>query len=169
MKGGIGDAKTGANYVASLKAQVKAHEEGYSQVLWLDGVHRRYIEEVGAMNIFFKIDGKVITPELNGSILPGVTRDSVLALCKEWGFETQERKISIDEIYEAYQNNILEEVWGTGTAAVISPVGQLRWEENIMRVKDGGIGPLSQKLYDTITGIQLGRIRDEYGWTVEVV
>ncbi len=168
VKGGIGEAKTGANYVASMKSQVKAHEEGYSQVLWLDGVERKYIEEVGAMNIFFKINGTIVTPELNGSILPGVTRDSVLSLCREWGLPTQERKISIDEIYEASQNGTLEEVFGTGTAAVVSPVGQLRWEQNIMQVQDGGIGPISQKLYDTITGIQLGKIKDSYNWTVEV-
>ena len=168
VRGGIGEAKTGGNYVASLKSQVKAHEAGYSQVLWLDGVERKYVEEVGAMNIFFKIDGKVITPELNGSILPGVTRDSVIALCKDWGIPTEERRISIDEIYEAYQSGALEEVFGTGTAAVISPVGQLRWDEHIMQVKDGGIGPLSQKLYDTITGIQLGRVEDRFNWTVEV-
>lgn len=168
VKGGIGEAKTGANYVASLKSQVKAHDEGYSQVLWLDGVERKYIEEVGAMNIFFKIGGKVLTPQLNGSILPGVTRDSVLCLCREWGLPTEERRISIDEIYKAAQNGTLEEVWGTGTAAVISPVGQLRWEQNIMQVQDGGIGPVSQKLYDTITGIQLGKIKDSHNWTVEV-
>lgn len=168
VKGGVGEAKVGANYVASLKSQVKAHDEGYSQVLWLDGVHRRYIEEVGAMNIFFKINGTVVTPELNGSILPGVTRDSVLTLCREWGLPTEERRISIDEIYEASQNGTLEEVWGTGTAAVISPVGQLRWEDKIMQVQDGGIGPLSQKLYDTITGIQLGKLEDTHGWTVTV-
>jgi len=168
VKGGIGEAKTGGNYVASLKSQVKAHDEGYSQVLWLDGVHRKYIEEVGAMNIFFKINGTVITPELNGSILPGVTRDSAIELCKEWGLPTKQCKISIDEIFEAYNNGTLEEVWGTGTAAVISPVGQLRWEQHIMPVKDGGIGPISQKLYDTITGIQLGKLEDKHNWTVEV-
>ncbi len=168
VKGGIGEAKTGANYVASMRSQVKAHEEGYSQVLWLDGVHRKYIEEVGAMNIFFKINGKVLTPELNGSILPGVTRDSVLTLCREWGIPTQECKISIDDVFAAHQNGTLEEVWGTGTAAVISPVGQLRWDQNIMQVQDGGIGPLSQKLYDTITGIQLGKLKDEHNWTVLV-
>ena len=127
VKGGIGEAKTGGNYVASMAAQVKAHDTGYSQVLWLDGVHRKYIEEVGAMNIFFKIDGVVTTPMLNGSILPGVTRDSVLTLCRQWGIPTSERKISIQEIYEAYQNGKLEEVFGTGTAAVISPVGELLW------------------------------------------
>ena len=168
VRGGIGEAKTGGNYVASLRSQVKAHDEGHSQVLWLDGVERRYIEEVGAMNIFFKINGTVITPMLNGSILPGVTRDSVIQLCKDWGVPVEERRISIDEIFEAHKNGTLEEVFGTGTAAVISPVGQLRWEDHIMKVQDGGIGPYSQKFYDTITGIQLGRIPDPHGWTVEV-
>lgn len=168
VKGGIGEAKTGGNYVASLKSQVKAHDEGYSQVLWLDGVERRYIEEVGAMNIFFKINGVIVTPELNGSILPGVTRDSVINLCKSWGLPVEERKISIDEIFEAYKNGSLEEVFGTGTAAVISPVGQLRWKEHIMKVQDGGIGEYSQKLYDTITGIQLGKLEDKFNWIIEV-
>jgi len=168
VKGGIGEAKVGGNYVASLKSQVKAHEEGYSQVLWLDGVHRKYIEEVGAMNIFFKIDGTVVTPELNGSILPGVTRDSVLVLCREWGLPTEERRISIDEVYDAYKSGTLEEVWGTGTAAVISPVGQLRWGDKIMHIQDGRIGPVSRKLYDTLTGIQLGKIKDNHNWIVEV-
>jgi branched-chain amino acid aminotransferase len=168
VKGGIGEAKTGGNYVASMRSQVKAHDEGYSQVLWLDGVQRKYIEEVGAMNIFFKINGTVITPQLNGSILPGVTRDSVIQLCKEWGVPVEERRISIDEIAEAYQKGTLEEVFGTGTAAVISPVGHLRWEEHIMQIKDGSIGPVSQKLYDTLTGIQLGKLTDSHSWTVEV-
>lgn len=168
VKGGIGEAKTGGNYVASLKSQVKAHDAGYSQVLWLDGVERKYIEEVGAMNIFFKINGTVVTPMLNGSILPGVTRDSVIALCKEWEIPVEERRISIDEIFEAAQAGTLEEVWGTGTAAVISPVGHLRWGNHVMQVKDGGIGPLSQKLYDIVTGIQTGKVEDILGWTVEV-
>ncbi|HKL79944.1 MAG TPA: branched-chain amino acid aminotransferase [Mobilitalea sp.] len=168
VKGGIGEAKTGGNYVASMRSQVKAHEAGYSQVLWLDGVDRKYIEEVGAMNIFFKINGVVITPELNGSILPGVTRDSTIQLCKQWNLPVEERRISIDEIYAAHKNGLLEEVFGTGTAAVISPVGQLRWEEHIMQVQDGGIGPVSQKLYDTMTGIQLGKIEDNNHWTIEV-
>jgi len=168
VKGGIGEAKTGANYVASLRSQVKAHEEGYSQVLWLDGVARKYIEEVGAMNIFFKIGGKIVTPALNGSILPGVTRASVIQLCKEWGLTVEERKIDINEIKEAYDNGTLEEVFGSGTAAVISPVGQLRWEDKIMQVKDGGIGEYSQKIYDTITGIQLGKLEDTFNWTVQV-
>lgn len=168
VRGGIGEAKTGGNYVASMAAQLKAHEEGYSQVLWLDGVERKYIEEVGAMNIFFKINGKVLTPMLNGSILPGITRDSVISLCKEWGYEVEERKISVDELYEASVNGTMEEVWGTGTAAVISPVGHLRFQDHVLQIQDGGIGELSQKLYDTVTGIQLGRIKDTKGWTVEV-
>ena len=168
VKGGIGEAKTGGNYVASMAAQMKAHDAGYSQVLWLDGVERKYIEEVGAMNIFFKINGKVLTPMLNGSILPGITRNSVIALCKEWGYEVEERRISVDELYEASVNGTLEEVWGTGTAAVISPVGHLRFQDTVMQIKDGGIGELSQKLYDTVTGIQLGKIEDTRGWVVEV-
>lgn len=168
VRGGIGEAKTGGNYVASLAAQMKAHEEGYSQVLWLDGVERKYIEEVGAMNIFFKINGTVVTPKLNGSILPGVTRDSVIQLCKHWGLPVEERKVSVDELLEAAKNGSLEEVWGTGTAAVISPVGHLRFEDTVLQIKDGGIGEISQKLYDTVTGIQLGQLEDTLNWTVEV-
>ncbi len=166
--GGIGEAKTGGNYVASLLAQEKAHEEGYSQVLWLDGVERKYIEEVGAMNIFFKINGKVVTPMLTGSILPGITRDSVIALCKHWGMAVEERRISVDELLAAAKDGSLEEVWGTGTAAVISPVGHLRFGDEVIQVKDGGIGEVSQKLYNTVTGIQLGDVKDEFDWTVEV-
>lgn len=168
IKGGIGEAKTGGNYVASLASQVKAHEEGYSQVLWLDGKERKYIEEVGAMNIFFKINGTIITPKLNGSILPGVTRNSVITLCKSWGYVVEERKISADELYEASKDGSLEEVFGTGTAAVISPVGHLRFQDHVLQIGNGGIGELSQKIYDTITGIQLGKIEDSFGWTVEV-
>lgn len=168
VKGGVGEAKTGANYVASLLAQVKAHEEEYSQVLWLDGVERKYIEEVGAMNIFFKINGTVVTPMLNGSILPGVTRASVIELCQKWNIPVEERRISVDELLQAAQSGELEEVFGTGTAAVISPVGHLRFEDTVIQVKDGGIGALSQKIYDTITGIQLGKLEDTFGWTVEV-
>ncbi len=168
VRGGIGEAKTGGNYVASMAAQVKAHEDGYSQVLWLDGVERKYIEEVGAMNIFFKINGTVVTPMLNGSILPGVTRDSVIQLCKHWGIPVEERKVSVDELLAAAKDGSLEEVWGTGTAAVISPVGHLRFENTVIQIKDGGIGELSQKLYDTVTGIQLGKTEDAFGWSVIV-
>ena len=168
VRGGMGFAKTGGNYAASLIAQVKAHDSGYSQVLWLDGVERKYIEEVGAMNIFFKIDGKVVTPMLNGSILPGITRDSTLRLCREWGYETIEKKLSVDELLEAQRSGKLEEVFGTGTAAVISPVGKLRFMDEVMIIGDGSIGPLSQRLYDTITGIQSGKLEDPYGWRVPV-
>ncbi len=168
VRGGLGEAKAGANYVASLKAQVKAHEEGYSQVLWLDGVEKKYIEEVGAMNIFFKISGKVVTPMLNGSILPGVTRDTCITLCKNWGFEVEERRISAQELFDAALDGSLEEVWGTGTAAVISPVGHLREGNNVVQIADGGIGELSQRLYDTVTGIQLGKLDGPSGWVVEI-
>ena len=168
VRGGIGEAKTGGNYVASLAAQMKAHDEGYSQVLWLDGVERKYIEEVGAMNIFFKINGTVVTPMLNGSILPGVTRASCIDLCKKWGLPVEERRISVDELVEAARTGALEECWGSGTAAVISPVGHLRFEDEVMQIADGGIGEVSQKLYDTVTGIQTGKVEDTLGWTVEV-
>ncbi len=168
VRGGIGEAKTGGNYVASLKAQMKSHDEGYSQVLWLDGVERKYIEEVGAMNIFFKISGKVVTPMLNGSILPGVTRASCIDLCKSWGMEVEERRVSVEELVEAAKTGALEECWGSGTAAVISPVGALRFEDTVMEISGGGIGPVSQKLYDTVTGLQTGKIPDDLGWTVEV-
>ena len=168
VRGGMGYAKTGGNYAASLAAQVKAHDGGYSQVLWLDGVERKYIEEVGAMNIFFKIDGKIVTPMLNGSILPGITRNSVLQLCRSWGMDVEERKISVDELLEAQKNGKLEECFGTGTAAVISTVGKLRYKDDVMVIGGGEIGPVSQKIYDTVTGIQLGKLDDPFGWRVVV-
>ena len=168
VRGGMGYAKTGGNYAASLAAQVKAHDGGYSQVLWLDGVERKYIEEVGAMNIFFKIDGKIVTPMLNGSILPGITRNSVLELCRSWGMDVEERKISVDELLEAQKTGKLEECFGTGTAAVISPVGKLRYKDDVMVIGGGEIGPVSQKIYDTVTGIQLGKLDDPFGWRVIV-
>ena len=120
------------------------------------------------MNIFFKIAGKVVTPMLNGSILPGVTRNSVLQLLKSWGVPSEERRVSVDELLEAQANGTLEEVFGTGTAAVISPVGKLRYKDDVMTIGDGGIGPVSQKLYDTITGIQTGKLADTLGWRVEI-
>lgn len=168
VRGGMGFAKTGGNYAASLAAQVKAHDDGYSQVLWLDGVERKYIEEVGAMNIFFKIDGKIVTPMLNGSILPGITRNSVIEVCKSWGYEVLERKISVDELIEAQKAGKLEECFGTGTAAVISPVGKLRYKDDVMTINGNEIGEVSQRLYDTITGIQWGKIEDTFGWTMNV-
>ena len=166
VRGGMGFAKTGGNYAASLAAQVKAHDDGYSQVLWLDGVERKYIEEVGAMNIFFKIDGKIITPMLNGSILPGVTRNSVCQLCKSLGYTVEERKVSVDELVEAARTGKLEECFGTGTAAVISPVGKLRYKDDVFEINNNEIGEVSQKLYDTITGIQWGKCEDEFNWTI---
>ncbi|HHW48558.1 MAG TPA: branched-chain amino acid aminotransferase [Clostridiaceae bacterium] len=168
VKGGTGFAKTPGNYAASLKAQDIAHEKGYVQVLWLDGVEKKYIEEVGSMNVFFKINGEVITPSLDGSILPGITRDSVIHLLKDWGVKVTERKLSIQEVYDANSNGTLEEVFGTGTAAVISPVGELNWMDKVIVVNNGKIGETAAKLYETITGIQWGEIEDKFGWTVEV-
>ena len=137
-------------------------------MLWLDGVERKYIEEVGAMNIFFKISGKLVTPMLNGSILPGVTRDSVIQLVRSWGYEVEERRISVEDLLAAQHSGALEEVFGTGTAAVISPVGKLRFQDEIMTIHDGKIGELSQKIYDTVTGIQWGKLDDPFGWRIEV-
>ena len=168
VRGGMGFTKTGGNYAASLAAQVKAHDDGYAQVLWLDGVERKYIEEVGSMNIFFKIAGKVVTPVLNGSILPGITRDSIIHVCKDWGYEVEERKISVEELVAAAKDGSLEEVFGTGTAAVVSPVNKLRYVDDVMTIGDGSIGELTQKLYDELTGIQWGKKEDPYGWRVTV-
>lgn len=168
VKGGVGFAKTGANYAASLKAQMKAKEKGYTQVLWLDGVERKYVEEVGTMNVFFKIGGEIVTPSLEGSILPGVTRMSVIELLKSWGMPVTERKITIEEVFEAGKNGSLDEVFGTGTAAVISPVGMLDWQGDKLTVNDNQIGDTAKKLYDTITGVQSGAIEDTYGWTVKL-
>lgn len=168
VKGGIGFAKTPGNYAASLKSQVEAQEKGYTQVLWLDGVERKYIEEVGTMNVFFKIDGKVVTPSLEGSILAGITRDSSIALLHHWGIPVEERRISIEEIYQAQREGKLEEAFGTGTAAVISPIGSLNWNDNIIAINNGQTGELSKRIYDTITGIQSGQMEDPFGWTVLV-
>ncbi|HIT90046.1 MAG TPA: branched-chain amino acid aminotransferase [Candidatus Merdenecus merdavium] len=166
--GGIGEAKTGGNYVASMKAQEEAAKYGYSQVLWLDAKEKKYVEEVGAMNIFFKIGETIITPQLTGSILPGVTRDTCISLCKEWGYTVEERRISIGELEMAAKEGTLKEVWGTGTAAVISPVGELNIHHHPLKVADGEIGELSQRLYDTVTAIQLGKIEDVHGWVLKV-
>ena len=168
VRGGMGYTKTGGNYAASLIGQDEAHKEGYSQVLWLDGVEQKYIEEVGAMNIMFVIDGEIVTPELQGSILPGITRKSVLELTKSWGMKVSERRITIQEIADAYGNGKLDEVFGTGTAAVISPVGHLKWGDKVMTINDNKIGPISQKIYDTMTGIQWGKLEDPFGWVVPV-
>ena len=168
VKGGTGFAKTAGNYSSSLKAQADAEKIGYSQVLWLDGVERKYIEEVGAMNIFFVIGDEVVTPELSGSILPGITRMSTIELLKSQGYKVSERKITAEELFEAHDHGDLKESFGTGTAAVISPIGSFEWDGKKITVADGGIGKISQMLYDTITGIQSGKLEDKYGWTVKV-
>ena len=168
VKGGTGFAKTPGNYAASLKAQYIAHEKGYVQVLWLDGIERKYIEEVGSMNVFFKIDGEVVTPSLEGTILPGITRDSVIHLLKYWGIKVTERKISVQELYEAHEAGKLDEAFGTGTAAVISPVGELSWNDKKLLINEWKIGELSLRLYDTLTKIQCGELEDKFGWTLEV-
>lgn len=168
VKGGMGFAKTGGNYAASLIGQQKAEEMGYAQVLWLDGIEHKYIDEVGAMNVFFVIDGEVITPSLEGNILPGVTRASAIDYLKSAGYKVTERRISIDEVYAAADAGKLDEVFGTGTAAVISPVGELNWDGRVIVINNGEIGKISHLLYDEITGIQWGEKPDTFGWTLEV-
>jgi len=168
VKGGMGFTKTPGNYAASIKAQVVAHEKGYTQVLWLDGVEKKYVEEVGTMNVFFKIGGVVVTPALEGSILAGITRDSTIKLLKHWGIPVEERRLSIQEVYDAHAQGKLEEAFGTGTAAVISPIGELNFAGRVISINDGKIGPVSARIYDTITGIQYGTVEDIFGWTVKV-
>lgn len=168
VKGGTGFTKCAGNYASSLIAQEIAHKKGYVQVLWLDGIEHKYIEEVGSMNILFVIDGKLVTPMLNGSILPGITRRSCIELAKSLGMEVEERKISIDEVIEAGQNGRLSEVFGSGTAAVISPVGELKYEDTVITINNYKIGPVAQLFYDTITGIQRGVLEDKLGWTTKV-
>ena len=169
VRGGTGEAKCGGNYGASNRAGERAFANGYSQVLWLDGVEQKYIEEVGAMNIAFVIDGEVVTPSLEtGSILSGITRKSALELCRSKGIPVSERRITIQEIADAYDAGKLSEVFGTGTAAVISPVGHLKWGDKVMTINNNKIGPVSQMIYDTLTGIQWGKIPDEFGWIVPI-
>ncbi|MBR4056751.1 MAG: branched-chain amino acid aminotransferase [Oscillospiraceae bacterium] len=168
VRGGTGEAKCGGNYGASVRAGDRAEEKGYSQVLWLDGVERKYIEEVGAMNVMFKISGQIVTPMLNGSILPGITRKSILELLRAEGKEPVERRISAEELIEAAQNGTLEEAWGCGTAAVVSPVGVLSYKGVDYEIGGGKIGETSQELYDKLTGIQWGRAEDKFGWICPV-
>ena len=168
VKGGTGMAKTGGNYAASLRAGDRAEKAGYSQVLWLDGVHRKYIEEVGSMNVMFKVAGKIHTPDLNGSVLDGITRRSCIQLLKDWGYEVEERRISAEELFEAAENGTLEEAWGTGTAAVVSPIGELAMEDKKVTVSGGKIGPITQRLYDELTGIQWGRVADPHNWITKL-
>ena len=168
VKGGTGFTKCGGNYAASIRAGEKAAAQGFSQVLWLDGVHRKYIEEVGSMNIMFKIDGTVITPELQGSVLPGITRKSILQVCREWGLPVEERPITIDELIESIEAGKVEEIWGTGTAAVVSPVGEVAYKGKEYVINDGKIGDLTQKLYDELTSVQWGKKEDTRDWIVKV-
>lgn len=168
VKGGIGEAKTPGNYAASILAAEEAKAHGYTQVLWLDGCDRRSVEEVGTMNICFKIDNKIITPALQGSILGGMTRDSVIRVATDWGMEVKEERITIDEVYAAHERGTLQEIFGTGTAAVISPVSSLNWDGKIITVNDGEAGETALKLYDEITGIQYGTLPDKFNWMVEV-
>ena len=167
VRGGMGYTKTGGNYAASLKAQDEAEKIGYTQVLWLDGVERKYIEEVGTMNVFFVLKDEIVTPALQGSILSGITRMSCIEMLKSWGLNVNERRISIDELVEAQKNGELIEAFGSGTAAVISPIGELKYGDNVMTINNGEIGELSQKIYDSLTGIQWGKLEDTFNWTVE--
>lgn len=168
VRGGTGEAKCGGNYGAANRAGDKAIEKGFSQVLWLDGVERKYVEEGGGMNIMFKIAGKVVTPMLTGSILDGITRRSCIALVKSWGMPIEERLISVDELFEAAANGTLEEAWCVGTAAVISPIGGLSYEGKEYEINHSQIGEVSQKLYDELTGIQWGKKPDPFGWTDKI-
>jgi branched-chain amino acid aminotransferase len=168
VRGGTGFAKCAGNYAASLKSQKETSEAGYAQVLWLDGVERKYIEEVGGMNIFFVIGGEVVTPELNGSILSGITRKSVIEIVRSWGMPMRERAVSIQELADAHASGQASEAFCSGTAAVISPIGELKWHDRVMNFNDGNIGPVTQRLYDEITGIQTGAIPDRFGWLYKV-
>ena len=168
VEGGVGGAKTGVNYAASLYAAEEAKHAGFTQVLWLDGRERKYIDEVGTMNIMMKIGDEIVTPPLSGTILAGVTRDSALSLMRDWGLRVSERPVTIDEVAAAARKGTLEEVWGTGTAAVISPVGELAYKGERLVINGGRIGTLTQKLYDAIVGIQYGTAPDTRGWTVPV-
>lgn len=168
VRGGLGFTKAAANYAASLLAGEIAHQKGYSQVLWLDGVSHENVEEVGSMNIFFKFQDELVTPALNGSILGGITRDSIIKLAKHMGIPVSERVLPIAEVFERNAKGELEEVFGSGTAAVVSPVSELNKNGEIITVNDGEMGPLTAKLYETLTGIQWGKIEDPFGWTREV-
>ncbi|MBS3756137.1 MAG: branched-chain amino acid aminotransferase [Desulfobacterales bacterium] len=164
VPGGVGEVKTAGNYAASLFAGEEAHHKGYTQVLWLDGVERKYVEEVGSMNIFFVIDDEIITPSLSGSILSGITRDSVMALARKWGHPVTERRITIDEVMAAHEAGKLQECFGSGTAAVISPVGEIKYKDKQIKIGDGKVGSWARKFFDAITDIQYGHAEDTEGW-----
>lgn len=168
VRGGTGYAKCGGNYAASTRAGERAVKKGYSQVLWLDGVERKYIEEVGAMNVMFKIGGEIVTPALTGSILPGITRKSCIEMLKKLGYRVSERLFSVDELISALKDGTLEEAWGCGTAAVVSPIGKLAYEDKEYVIGGGKIGEVTQKLYDELTGIQWGKKEDPFGWVYKI-
>ena len=168
VRGGTGYAKCGGNYAASTRAGERAAKKGFSQVLWLDGVERKYIEEVGAMNVMFKINGEIVTPMLTGSILPGITRKSCIEVLKSLGYTVQERLLSVDELVAAMESGALEEAWGCGTAAVVSPIGKLAYGEKEYVIGGGKIGEVTQKLYDILTGIQWGKMEDSFGWVYKL-
>ncbi len=168
VRGGTGYAKCGGNYAASNRAGHRAETKGYSQVLWLDGVERKYIEEVGAMNVMFKIGDEIVTPALTGSILPGITRKSCIEILKKEGYKVSERLLSVDELAKAMEDGTLEEAWGCGTAAVVSPIGELCYKDVKYTVNGGKIGAITQHLYDTLTGIQWGKLNDAFGWTCPI-
>ena len=167
-RGGIGEAKTAANYAASLRGQMEAKEKGFSQVLWLDAVERKYVEEVGTMNIFFQFGDEVVTSPLTGSILPGITRDSVRVRLKKWGVKVTERLFSMEEVLAAFKSGKLKEVFGTGTAAIISPVKLIHYRGENLEVGDGKTGPIAQKLYDYLLALQYGHEKDPFGWVERI-
>lgn len=168
VRGGIGFTKASANYAASLYAATMAHQKGYAQVLWLDGLERKYIEEVGAMNIMFVFGDTIVTPALSGSILSGITRDSIMQIARDFGYKVEERRITIDEVIDGIKHGDMTEAFGTGTAAVVAPVGSLCYQDDVLCVGNGGIGGVTQRLYDTVVGIQKGIIPDPYGWTMDI-
>ena len=168
VRGGVGFTKCAGNYAASILAGEIAAQKGYSQVLWLDGVEQKYVEEVGSMNMMFAYGNKIVTPALNGSILPGITRDSIITVARALGYEVEETRLAIADIFADAKAGKLTEAFGTGTAAVISPVGTLAWKDEVLTIGDGNIGPVAQKLYDTLTGIQCGRVKDDHGWVTKL-
>ena len=168
VRGGVGFTKCAGNYAASILAGSEAEKKGYAQVLWLDGVEQKYVEEVGSMNMMFAYGDRIVTPRLNGSILPGITRDSILTLARQLGYETSEERLAIADVFADAKSGKLTEAFGTGTAAVISPVGELCMKGEKLVIGGGKIGPVSQKIYDTVTGIQLGKLEDKFGWRVVV-
>ncbi len=168
VRGGVGHVKAGGNYAASILASSNATAKGCAQVMWLDAIEKKYVEEVGSMNIFFKINGELYTPPLRGSVLPGITRDSVIQMATKDGYKVHEEPIAIEDVYKASIDGSLEEIFGTGTAAVISPVGELVWGDKTIKVNDGKLGEFTKKMFDDLAGIQYGTAKDEFGWSIQL-